>query len=550
MSWLGSNTKAAEATDLPAPGEPKPVAAVRRGPVVRTADYITRRVPEVPPEPVVVSDPKPVVHDEQIKAHVVVEPVSPSVSGTEPEKPPEIAGADIPLFDLASIARATWTYRRPILGLAVAGALLGGGLMAMSARKYTAETSLYFDPRQVQITRSAEGGESASPTAVTAIIDSQARILTSNRVLERVAEKLELAKDPDFAVKAAGTDGVPYGLVARLQQSTSITRDDNTYIVSLKVTTGDGAKSAGIANAIVDAYLEEENQAVSGIYRSANSALDGRLAELGAKVQAAEKAVEDFRARNDMVTAEGDLISDKRLVSLNELLVTAQNRTIEAKAKVTAASNLKVEDALAGNSANSVASATLVDLRRQYAAQAASIGSMESRMGPRHPSLLAAKGSLEGLKAEIRNELQRIVSVAESEQAQAQKAEEDVAKELTIQKALQANTSMQQIDLNELQREATAARDIYETVLKRARETSEDLNLVRSNVRVISKAEMPLKADGPGTKMRLIAGILGGLILGLALGIGLAVLRSLLVHPFIRSAFREFSASTENPKAS
>ncbi len=557
MSWLGSDkntaeTKVSRGPDIRSQGAATPV---RRGPVIRTSDFAVRPMPEEPaPSPA-----EPVLSQAKVSPPPVDEHLSARAQVNEPAPamPPQMeAGretadaANVPLIDLWSIVVAVWANRRLVLALAVGGAVVGGGLMMTSSRKYTAETSLYFDPRQVQITRAAEGGEN-STSAMSAQIDSQARILTSNRVMERVAAELELAKDPDFAVKAApAADGsVPYALVARLQQATQIDRDDNTYVLSLRVTTGDGTKSATIANAIVEAYLAEENSAVAQLYRTANSALDGRLAELGAKVQSAEKAVEDFRTRNDMVTADGGLISDKRLVSLNDLLVTAQNKTIEAKARLDAASSLRVEDALVNNAGNDVTSATLVDLRRQYAGQAAGIASMESRLGPRHPALLAARGSLEGLKSEIRAELRRIASLAEAELEQARKAEQEVSKELGLQKALQSNTSLRQIELNELEREAAAAREIYETVLKRVRETSEDINLVRSNVRVISKAETPLTADGPGTKMLLIAGVVGGTILGFGLGAAFAIVRGLFSHPLVRTALRDFRRTTAKTRA-
>ncbi len=75
-----------------------------------------------------------------------------------------------------------------------------------------------------------------------------------------------------------------------------------------------------------------------------------------------------------------------------------------------------------------------------------------------------------------------------------------------MQKALQASTSDKQVELNELQRKATAARDIYETVLKRSGQTSEEQNFNQSNIRVIFRlTEPPVKGDGPGKTILLVA---------------------------------------------
>ncbi|OWK26261.1 hypothetical protein AJ87_02670 [Rhizobium yanglingense] len=108
------------------------------------------------------------------------------------------------------------------------------------------------------------------------------------------------------------------------------------------------------------------------------------MTDLRHKVQEAEQAVETFRADNDMAATEGNLISDQRLASLNTLLLTAQEKTIQAKARADAAANMSFEDVVAnsqtdGNSVNS----SLASLRQQYATQAAAVGSLESQMGAR-----------------------------------------------------------------------------------------------------------------------------------------------------------------------
>lgn len=167
----------------------------------------------------------------------------------------------------------------------------------------------------------------------------------------------------------------------------------------------------------------------------------------------------------------------------------------------------------------------------------------ESQMGTRHPRLQAARSSLQSISVEIRGELQRLATSARGEYEQAKAAEDSIAKELAVQKALHASSSDKQVELNELQRKATAARDIYETVLKRSSQTSEEQNLNQSNIRVISPAEPPVKADGPGKKILLVAGIIGGFLAGFVVGAGFAILAGLFGHPVIRSYFRKSSAA-------
>ncbi|MDM9646923.1 GNVR domain-containing protein [Rhizobium sp. S163] len=440
-----------------------------------------------------------------------------------------------PLLDTRSAIQAIWNKRLLILGLSVLGAVAGAVVLPMSTQKFTANTTLYFDPRQIGLNDPSTQASGPSPEMISAMIDSQVQILSSGNVMRRVADAMKLDQDPEFNAGRADSAAV----VSALQKALVITRQSSTYVVSMDVTTKNAEKSARLANQVVASFLQEEDGASSGLYQDTSKTLDNRLTDLRQKVQEAEQAVETYRADNDMASTQNGLISDQRLASLNTLLVTAQDKTIQAKARADAAANLRFEDVVGGTSQGGGVSTALATLRQQYSTQAAMVSSLESQMGTRHPRLQAARSSLNSISDQIRGELQRLASTAQGEYQQAKKAEDAVSKELSVQKALQVNTSDKQVELNELQRKATAARDIYETVLKRSGQTSEEQSLSRSNVRVISEAEPPLKANGPGKTALLIAGVIGGFFAGFLLGAGFAILASLFAHPTFRGYFRK-----------
>ncbi|MBB4194044.1 uncharacterized protein involved in exopolysaccharide biosynthesis [Rhizobium aethiopicum] len=522
--------------------EPSPTASegVRpRSPVIRPDDF-ARPEPQPAPPPFV----PPSARLADIRRS---EP--PPAAAVEPPAAPELPAANVPLqntsapaaplLDLRSSIAAIWSRRLVVFVLALVGAVGGGVVAPLIGQKFTAVSSLYFDPRQIGLAEAGAQSSGSSPEMISALIDSQVQILTSGNVLRRVVGAMKLDEDPEF--NGGRTDGA--AVIGTLQKALVITRQTGTYVVSLAATTNDPEKSARLANQVVTSFTEEENSASNGLYENTSSTLDGRLADLRQKVLEAEQAVETFRADNDMAATEGNLISDQRLVSLNTLLVTAQEKTIQAKARADAVANLRVEDIVAGNQAEGGVTSPLVSLRQQYAAQAAAVGSLESQMGTRHPRLQAARSSLQSIAGEIRGELQRLATSAKGEYEQAKAAEDSVAKELSVQKALQATTSDKQVELNELQRKATAARDIYETVLKRSSQTSEEQNLSQSNIRVISPAEPPVKADGPGKKILMVAGIIGGFLAGFFLGAAIAILVGLFGHPVIGGYFRKSPAA-------
>ncbi|MET3853099.1 GumC family protein [Rhizobium sp. OAE497] len=513
------------------PAQTAPEAARPRSPVLRPSDFA--KAPPPPPAP------EPQIRHEEPAAPPPLPPVTEPVAAAPRVEaaPVAVITADEPLLDVRSAIFAIWNRKLMIAGLAVLGAVAGAAVLPMLPQKFTATTSLYFDPRQIGLADPAAQQSTISPEMISSMIDSQVQILTSGNVLKRVADTLKLNQDPDF--NGGRTDDA--AVITALQKSLTIARQTGTYVVSLTAVTHDPEKSARLANQVVASFMQEESSASTGLYENTTATLDTRLTDLRKQVQDAEQAVETFRADNDMSETDGKLISDQRLASLNTLLVTAQDKTIQAKARADAAQNMSFEAIVASGPNDSGASSVnsaLASLRQQYATQAAIVGSLESQMGARHPRLQAARSSLQSIQDEIKGELQRMVTSAKTEYDQAKKAEDAVSKELNIQKALQATASDKQVELNELQRKATAVRNIYETLLKRSSQTAEEQNLPQSNIRVISQAEPPVKPDGPGKKTLMIAGLIGGLFGGFALGAALAILAALFAHPVIRGYFR------------
>jgi uncharacterized protein involved in exopolysaccharide biosynthesis len=521
----------------PPAGQPEDLRV--RGPVIRPSDFIQPVRPTPSPEP-----------RQQVEREIFSHPPVPEAVEPRREPPasmpreekiverpqPIVPVASAPILDLRSAVRAIWSRKLLILVLAIVFGGLGAAVIPMLPQKFTAETSLYFDPNQIG-SSSDSSQATVAPELISALIDSQTQILSSGKVLGRVVDALKLDQDPQFNAGTSG-DTAKYVAIAVLQKAAVIARAASTYVVSLKVTTRNPQQSAQIANQIVTSFMDEESKAAATAYHSTNSALDSRLNDLRQQLQDAENAAEAYRADNDMVAVQGGgLISDKRLTALNDLLVTAQQKTIEAKARADAVGKLSFEDVVASNSAQTLNSTSnsLTNLRQQYAVQAASVGSLESQLGTRHPRLLAARSSLESIAAEIRSELQRLSTSAQSDYQQAQKAEQDIAKELAVQKATQVNTSSKLVGLNELERKAAAARDIYEALVKRSDQANEDQSLTQTSIRVISEAVPPLKPDGPSKKIMMVAGLITGALLGMGLGMAIAVIASLFRHPLVRS---------------
>jgi uncharacterized protein involved in exopolysaccharide biosynthesis len=137
-------------------------------------------------------------------------------------------------------------------------------------------------------------------------VESQVRVLTSDSVLRRVVRMEGLDKDPEFTrqVKTDGADPAVAALAA-LKRAIKVKRAERTYVVDVSVTTREAAKSARIANAITEAYLQEQTDVRSDAARQVSQSLSSRLNQLKDRVHEAEDRVEAFKARQNSQRGRG-----------------------------------------------------------------------------------------------------------------------------------------------------------------------------------------------------------------------------------------------------
>ncbi|HEV7318610.1 MAG TPA: GumC family protein [Ensifer sp.] len=435
-------------------------------------------------------------------------------------------GGDRPLIDIKTVLRSVWQLRKIIIATTVLGAV-GGVLLALSTPSiFVSESKLYVDPREVRLTDSDLSKQSLATEGILALVDSQLEVLRSRTVMEKVAADLDLQNDAEFAGKSASGDASAR-VLKKLTEAIHVWRDPKTFVVTVEVQTRSAEKSALIANRLVETFLGEETAAQSGFFQKTTVALDARIKELKAELDAAEKAVEDYKASNDIVGAGGELIADKQLLSLSDQVAAARNRIAEAKAKAEASGKVQLNDVLTGAYPEEISSMALTELRKQFAATKAQLSALDASLGPRHPQRIAAQQALEASRGEIANELRRIAAASGTELDRAQRTEQDLVQQLAVQKARQIDSSAEFVELRELQRQAAATRAIYESFLKRAGETREEEKLSAKNIRVISQAEPALQAKGPSRKIIVVATTLAGFFAGFGLGVLLGIYRSL-----------------------
>jgi uncharacterized protein involved in exopolysaccharide biosynthesis/Mrp family chromosome partitioning ATPase len=453
------------------------------------------------------------------------QPINPTKSGAAREAP-QRSFAGFSVLDLVDLL-----WRRKV-AIAMAGLICACAAVAIGkslAPKYSATSQLYVDPRELQLVDHELTPRAQDISGLAMVVESQARLITSNSVLLQVIQDTNLDKDPEFGSDSKGTMASLLGLfgievhsagdvklgqmgaLEALSRHINVKKTDRTFNVDIEVWSRDPAKAAMLANALANAYLTESRTSQTAAAKRATTDLSGRLNELKERLRNAENALATYKAQNNFVGTQDSAISDQQLSASNQRLAAAHALALDAQAKYDQIEAGRRASTDAGAIPEALQSPTIANLRAQYAEARKSYAELTSELGPLHPALRQMEKQVEDLRRTINEEVDRFAQSAKNDLARARDYEASLNRALEAQKRQSVQLSQASVRLRELERDVEASRDVYQSFLKRSRETEEQETLNTSSARIIGEATVPQRRIFPPA-MSLVA------MLGFTLG--------------------------------
>lgn len=474
-------------------------------------------------------------------------------------------------FNVLELANLLWRRKVAITAAALLGATIAVTIGKSITPRYTATAQLYVDPRELQLVDRELTPRAQDVSGMSMVVESQARLITSNSVLLQVIQQAGLEKDPEFgggegtsltssllgliglhprAPSAAQKKEVQLAALDALNKHITVRKTEKSFIVDVEVWSTDPAKAAMLANTLTSAYLAESRNSQASAARRATNDLSSRLKELRDRLRNAETALATYKAQNNFVGTQDALISDQQLSASNQRLSAARAATMDAQARLDQIEASRRTAADAGAIPEALQSPTIANLRAQYADARKKYAEQASELGPRHPALRQTEKQVEDLKRTINEEIDRFTQAAKNDLTRARDFEASLNRALEAQKRQSVQLSQAAVRLRELEREVDASRDVYQSFLKRSRETEEQESLNTSAARVIGEATVPQRRSFPPA-MSLFAMI--GFIFGAIAASGWFVAAELLLvgatTPAPSPARRERTPAPQPPTA-
>jgi uncharacterized protein involved in exopolysaccharide biosynthesis len=447
--------------------------------------------------------------------------MSGSSAGAEPPDAPDHTQGGLSPAQLIAIARAYWKLSAVIwLCVTVVAAVA----IKFMPKSYTAMASLIVDTNN----KDPLAGEDFPIALLNNYVFTQVELMHSPVVLAPVVSRLNLVRDPEFT---AGFRGDPNGLLDYVENSLSkslqIDQGRGGQLLYVAASARQPTRAADIANAVVDAYLDEERRRINGPAGERAKRYGEQLTELRAKVAAAQENVATFRKQQGLteVTAVPDPdnpdADTQELNNLEQNLLTAQNarRALEAR--------------LAGEPSTSdeaLQSPQIQQLQTRLQTLQSQLAEYSASYGPQHPKVLVIKSQIETTQQSLSAEIRNLRENTGTQLSRAKALEDNYSRAVDSQRAKVLHLREIQGEGAKLILELESAQSVY----KRALDGYDQIMFAAvgnyNNVSVVSLATPPVTATKPN-KIKLL---LMGMVAGLGVGIGGPLVYGLLFNRRLR----------------
>lgn len=443
----------------------------------------------------------------------------------------------------------TRVLRRLLRGLPIivlfllAGLYAGHAVLQWVPAKYTSSASILIDPKRP----GALGGETSFGNVFvdSSKIANVEVVLISTRLLERVVLSEHLAdaasaksEKPSWlqtnlpflagADKPAALD-TPAARQARaveqLRQMIHTGRIGLTYVIKLDVTAGSPEKAQRLAEAIANAYLEEQLNSKLDANKSDSAWLTNRMQSQRKELISSEAAVESLRRQYGIMGGSNgadSTIDRQSIAQMNDELVKAQGDVAVAEAHYEQAQHVLRSGGSLEGLPDIAASPVIGALREQQSEAARRVATLSQRYASGYPELRQAEMDRAAINRQVSMEVARVLGELKNAYQTAAAHRDALQKELAgLVGTVNATANAEgRVELREAERVAEANRVAYEASLSRLREVEQLESRQDSEAQIISDADLP---DQPSFPKPMIF-VSGGGALGLLLGFGFVLL--------------------------
>jgi len=450
------------------------------------------------------------------------------------------AKEDLVLTDLWLVVRK----RRMLLaGMAIGVALLAGADGIYHGQMYTATGELQIQPDSAAELKQSISSVLSTGTQLDVVIESDSRILTSEKLLTTVARTLKLQDNACFMGNSAACRmdskkgqaatavhgnlddlGERAAIVGNLRNHLTIARVPRTQMITISYVSLSPQLSADIVNALESEFIKNNFVAHYSSTQEVTNWLTGQIDDLRAVVQDSQDKMVDLQKKLGISALDpSHSMIVQEISNLEKGASDATEQRVLEEARYRILQSLPPERIQDGPTPVSMegAGGMLEILRTQRASAAADLGHLQPLYGPNYPQVKQLTSRIKSLDREIAQQEDAVVNKAKDAYGIAHDAENQAKGVLTTRVRELYGQRDDIVKYELLTEEYESNRHMYESILARLREAAVDAGLDSADISVVDLASLPINPSNmsPITMAELgfVFGLFGGLALALLL---------------------------------
>jgi polysaccharide biosynthesis transport protein len=465
--------------------------------------------------------------------------VQPTIRGKIVSATPETK--DISLHDLWLVIR-----KRRILLVCMAVGLAALAVTAglVRGKRYSASGEVQIQPGSASdLKQSISSVLSSGMSSLDIIIESDIRILQSEKLLMEVAQTLKLQDDPTF-LGGANTLSIrtsffqhrtipllhgdlndPYvreAILKILRAHLTVSRVPRTQMISISYTSRSPELSADIVNALENEFIQNNFSTHYNSTQQVSKWLTAQMDDLRSIVQTSQNKMVDLQRKLGVLALDpSHNLMVQEVANLEKSASDATEQRVLAEARYRILKSLPSDQIQA--SPTSIGTdgpqPLLSSLREQRASAYSELARLQPVYGPNYPQVKQLTAQVDALTKEIGSQEARVVTEAKDAYTLSQTAE-DQAKGMMNDKVQelfgQRNDLVQYMLLSQ---EYDSNRHMYESIVARLREAEVDAGLDAADISVVDLASLQVQPSSMSPAELGLIGLLFGAFGGLTLAL-------------------------------
>lgn len=328
-----------------------------------------------------------------------------------------------------------------------------------------------------------------------------------------------------YQVNCADLDAESSSAIDYLQNHYTIGGAGRSRVITVGYTSRDPETARTMANALIDAVLQDHIDGISEGREVAIKGLDDELSRLDSQIRSDDAKIQTFRSSKGLTNGAAGPLTAERLSNLSGQLAVAEASRSQASAVIAA---VRAGGTAAAATLPSISeNRAVVEMKERLSGLQGQVAAAAMSLGPRHPTIRTLEGQIASARSSLERALAGAVETARKQYDVADRTVSSLQGELETAKTAASTANREEASIEQMVRDLGVKKSQYSTLFEQRKSLESEQKALLGSTRLVSTAEIPDRKYFPKTAPF----VAGGVALGLILAAGIALLVGNLRRP-------------------